>query len=88
MTELDTSLCSQKEGKHVWECIDHYGHPTGEQMCLECISVAGGKEDDSCPVGRNHPDAHHVEQHLDQHKSDLSRGLECWCVKAKAEATP
>jgi hypothetical protein len=66
--------CSDSpDGKHDWACFDHWGHPTGEQMCQNISS------DTPCGELRHHPDERHSAGHFEGHRTWLEDGGECWC---------
>lgn len=68
-----------EDGKHAWRCFDHWGHPTGEQMCHN-----GDPEGGMCGELRHHPDEGHVHGHDAGHRAYLADGGECWCKEARA----
>lgn len=65
--------CDRPSGQHDWYCFDHYGHPTGEQMC-------------ECGALRHHPDQRHSDGHFASHRVYLEDGGECWCQTTPAPA--
>ena len=64
-----------RDDEHAWACFDHYGCPTGQQVC----------EVPTCRVLRNHPDHTHVAAHLCAHRVYLNNGGMCWCQEGEGE---
>ena len=61
------------DGKHAWECFNHWGHPTGEQMCHNREGAG------LCGDLRHHPDQGHTDDHNAGHRAYLADGGTCWC---------
>lgn len=80
---VEPPCVGSEDGKHGWKCFDHWGHPTGEQMCFNARTrtVEG-----SCSVLRHHPDQGHINDHQASHRAYLADGGACWCVEAVRDA--